>query len=219
MFTPGLRACGYRTASGRAKWPNRDPIGELGGLNLYAYCYNSPINYFDRDGLDPVTGTVIGIGTTVGTGSSGGAGVTVTVGGGAAAVGTGSAVVVGGVVVAGAAAAGLVGYDVYLMNQIHDLNQQNAQAQTAIQIAEQQLAERKAYHRRCDEPPPPNLTGCDLLRWLLQRAKDCVGLRQGYVDKWNDTYKGHRDQIEQRQREIERLEERIKKECQPCPGK
>jgi len=30
MFTPGSRACAYRTASGRAKWPNRDPLGDLG---------------------------------------------------------------------------------------------------------------------------------------------------------------------------------------------
>ena len=62
------------------------------------------------------------------------------------------------------------------MSQIRQLNQQNAQAQTAIQIAEQQLRERKTYHKRCDEPPPPNLTGCDLLRWKLQRVKDCIKL-------------------------------------------
>ena len=26
----------YETASGRSNWPNRDPIAERGGLNLYA---------------------------------------------------------------------------------------------------------------------------------------------------------------------------------------
>jgi hypothetical protein len=68
MFTPGSRACAYRTASGRAKWPNRDPLGELAGepeetefgeespfetvpiISLYAFGPNSPINGFDRDG-------------------------------------------------------------------------------------------------------------------------------------------------------------------------
>jgi hypothetical protein len=30
MFTPGLRACAYKSASGLGKWPNRDPIGEAG---------------------------------------------------------------------------------------------------------------------------------------------------------------------------------------------
>jgi len=53
MFTPGLRACAYRTASGRAKWPNRDPLEELGGLNLYSFVYNNPLTYWDYLGNDP----------------------------------------------------------------------------------------------------------------------------------------------------------------------
>jgi len=40
----------YQPSTGR--WPNRDPIGELGGINLYAYVYNNPLSYIDRDGLD-----------------------------------------------------------------------------------------------------------------------------------------------------------------------
>ncbi len=34
-----------------ARWPNRDPIGELGGINLYAYVGNSPVNFYDPYGL------------------------------------------------------------------------------------------------------------------------------------------------------------------------
>jgi RHS repeat-associated protein len=34
-----------------ARWLNRDPIGELGGINLYAYAGDSPVSYIDPLGL------------------------------------------------------------------------------------------------------------------------------------------------------------------------
>jgi len=49
MFTPGSRACAYKTASGRHEWPNRDPIGERGGRNLYEFVRNNPVDYIDPD--------------------------------------------------------------------------------------------------------------------------------------------------------------------------
>jgi len=69
MFTPGSRACGYRTASGRAKWPNRDPIAERGFqlltrnvtldqkdvANLYSYVRNDPAARLDYLGLKIIT--------------------------------------------------------------------------------------------------------------------------------------------------------------------
>src|ERR1022692_2353233 len=36
------------------KWPNRDPLGEMGGINLYEFNYNSPPNYIDPDGKHPI---------------------------------------------------------------------------------------------------------------------------------------------------------------------
>jgi RHS repeat-associated protein len=53
----GLRVFAYKSASGRLKWLNRDPIGENGGLNLYDYVANDPVNLFDPFGLRPPTGT------------------------------------------------------------------------------------------------------------------------------------------------------------------
>jgi RHS repeat-associated protein len=36
------------------RWLNRDPIGELGGLNLYNFVRNNPPNLVDRDGRNPL---------------------------------------------------------------------------------------------------------------------------------------------------------------------
>ncbi len=66
MFTPGSRGRAYKSASGRGKWPNRDPKDELGfevlrngkanlrgnGANLYGFVFNDPMDRYDLLGLD-----------------------------------------------------------------------------------------------------------------------------------------------------------------------
>src|SRR5262249_13932077 len=42
------------------RWPNRDPIGEWGGLNLHLFNRNSPIGLFDSFGLDYFASTFVG---------------------------------------------------------------------------------------------------------------------------------------------------------------
>ncbi len=52
--TSGLYLTKYRAYDpNTGKWINRDPIAEQGGLNLYGYCSNSPVNKTDEVGLDP----------------------------------------------------------------------------------------------------------------------------------------------------------------------
>ena len=46
-FTLGSRACAYKTASSLPEWPNRDPIEEQGGLNLYVFIGNDGVNRID----------------------------------------------------------------------------------------------------------------------------------------------------------------------------
>jgi hypothetical protein len=46
----GSAWCAYQTASGRRKWPNRDPIEEEGGPNLYQFNVNEPISNIDSEG-------------------------------------------------------------------------------------------------------------------------------------------------------------------------
>ena len=47
----GLRACAYKSVSGRHEWLNQDPIGVTGGINLYGFVGNSPVNRIDPLGL------------------------------------------------------------------------------------------------------------------------------------------------------------------------
>ena len=41
-----------KTVSGMSNWPNRDPIGEKGGINIYIGFLNNPITVVDRNGGD-----------------------------------------------------------------------------------------------------------------------------------------------------------------------
>jgi len=55
MFTPGSRACAYKTASGLGKWPNRDPLEEGDGPAIYAYTHNDAVDFADPLGLKCTT--------------------------------------------------------------------------------------------------------------------------------------------------------------------
>ena len=43
----------YEPDTGR--WPSRDPIGESGGINVYGFLVNAPINHIDTLGLDLIS--------------------------------------------------------------------------------------------------------------------------------------------------------------------
>lgn len=48
----GLYCYGYRFYVPKwQRWPNRDPIGERGGVNLYGFVHNDPANHWDDFGL------------------------------------------------------------------------------------------------------------------------------------------------------------------------
>ncbi len=48
----GCRRYGYKTVLGRSRWPNRDPIGEKGGVNLYGFVRNAPCGFYDPLGKE-----------------------------------------------------------------------------------------------------------------------------------------------------------------------
>ncbi len=47
----GSKGCGYKTASDLRRWPSRDPIEEKGGVNLYGFVRNQPLDRRDPRGL------------------------------------------------------------------------------------------------------------------------------------------------------------------------
>lgn len=52
----GLIYYGYRFFKD-GRWPNRDPLEESGGLNLYGFVENDSLNYFDPLGREPQSAT------------------------------------------------------------------------------------------------------------------------------------------------------------------
>jgi RHS repeat-associated protein len=51
----GLHLATYRVYDSKmGRWISRDPLGEGVDYNLYRYCGNSPVNFKDPDGLNPV---------------------------------------------------------------------------------------------------------------------------------------------------------------------
>lgn len=55
----GLSYYGYRFYSPTlGRWLTRDPLGEAGGMNLYGFVRNNPVNYIDPDGLEPTAARI-----------------------------------------------------------------------------------------------------------------------------------------------------------------
>ncbi len=56
----GLNLAHYRPYdAGLGRWTSRDPMGIAGGLNLYGYVNNSPVQYIDPSGRSPLLAGVL----------------------------------------------------------------------------------------------------------------------------------------------------------------
>jgi hypothetical protein len=79
---------------------------------------------------------------------------------------------------------------------------------------------------RCREPVPPELANhgndieklCAMWRWELQRNRDCIAMQIAFSKKWyNGLDEPHWRKIRELERANEKLEDKIRRLCKPCP--
>jgi RHS repeat-associated protein len=166
------------------RWLNRDPIQELGGLNLYNYVGNSPVDFVDPYGLT-IGGAVVGggIGGVVGAytggiigGAIGGLGGLVGGGAGGTAVEPGGGTAVGAIsgTAAGSAAGASVGADIGagigtgVGAWLGDLISNMARNESGQRNYINDIADQKARESGGQKTP------CDILNEMMNKAK-CEG--------------------------------------------
>jgi len=202
----------YSPSTGR--WLNRDPIGELGGRNLYGFVYNNPIRRIDRLGLfvETCPGALEAIAARCACRAAA-AGTTGSAGGPLAAIAC----------VAAAVAAELVAIDVALAMEVAALEKQNEQDAQKI---DEKSREYDALKNRCSEQVPAELANhgndieklCAMWRWELQRNKDCIAMQIAFSKKWYDgPDEPHWRKIRELERSNKNLEDKIRRLCKPCP--
>jgi len=201
---------GYRYYNpGTGRWLNRDPIEERGGKNMLVFLSNSTTGSIDKLGLKCLPPEVLAaIAAATVAGKTGGE------------AGAAGGPLVAAVAAVGGVAGALIAADLSLASEISDINSENAKEAQRLAEEEQKLAERKAYHKICDESAPPNLDKCNLLMWRIIQQSRCIAARKEYIQKWNDTYPPHLSQVSERLRARDSLIKEYLKDpdcCKSCP--
>jgi RHS repeat-associated protein len=192
------------------RWLNRDPLGEEGGINLYAFVQNSPVGNWDKLGLQaallrpsPVFETFFN--TTRPAPPTvwfpkPNPGMIVPPVPGETGDPTPNPV---------------PGPDAPPEPTRH------ASPPTTQEEWDQYKDEWQQYHDICDKPVPNFKDKCDAERWRIERMKRCVKAREAHNKKWHipgtEDYKKHEVKIKEIEDAIKKREKKLKKKCPPKP--
>lgn len=148
-----------------------DPIGFGGGINTYGYALGNPAIYEDPLGLFVPPPGVLSL-----TGAAAGTPVATASAAVTASAGVGVGIGLGFNAAWNHFAGQSFGGSVY--------DWSHPQSDPALQKEIEKTANQREAHRICDEPPPPNLNPCELVRWNLTKMLRCKAARGNLSDKW-----------------------------------
>ncbi len=194
-YETGLTLLGHRFYDNSTqRFLTRDPIGYAGGINLYAYTTNNPVNNTDATGLFPVLtepAPLPGIAPVLEGGGGAGLGtVLLTVGG-----------VFGGVFgIAGPAGP---------VNEFPITDPRNPNSP----YEKEKDREYDVYKALCDQPIKGG-DPCMTLRLNIERMKKCIAARRAWDKKYEPGL--HDTHIPQEQRELNNLIKKLPMICGPC---